>query len=101
MLVSWSGLIKVLSCLAEDVISVLCRKDKEKRIVQGVTCTARNLMGASFSALTHIVKLLLFFDVHIRESQWGGAFYSYRLTFWLFYGYRLIISVTVNKKVKN
>ena len=23
-------------------------------------------------------------------SQWGGGFYSYRLKFWLFYGYRLI-----------
>ena len=25
-----------------------------------------------------------------RGSQWGGGFYSYRLKFWLFYGYRLI-----------
>ena len=25
-----------------------------------------------------------------RGSQWGGGFYSYRLRFWLFYGYRLM-----------
>ena len=30
-------------------------------------------------------------------SQWGGGFYGYRLKFWLFYGYRLIFSVTVNE----
>ena len=34
-------------------------------------------------------------------SQWGSGFYGYRLKFWLFYGYRLIFSVTVNEKVKN
>ena len=27
---------------------------------------------------------------HNRGSQWGGGFYSYRLKFRLFYGYRLI-----------
>ena len=37
----------------------------------------------------------------LRGSQWGGGFYGYRLKFWLFYGYRLIFSVTVDKKVKN
>ena len=37
----------------------------------------------------------------LRGSQWGGGFYGYRLKFWLFYGYRLILSVTVNEKVKN
>ena len=26
-----------------------------------------------------------------RGSQWGGGFYGYRLKFWLFYGYRLIV----------
>ena len=35
-----------------------------------------------------------------RGSQWGGVFYGYQLKFWLFYGYRLIFAVTVNKKVK-
>ena len=34
-------------------------------------------------------------------SQWGGVFYDYGLKFWLFYGYRLFFSVTVNKKVKD
>ena len=42
----------------------------------------------------HLIRLPLF-----RGSQWGGGFYGYRLKFWLFYGYRLIILVTVNKKV--
>ena len=28
--------------------------------------------------------------VELRGSQWGGAFYDYRLKFWLFYDYRLI-----------
>ena len=27
----------------------------------------------------------------IRGSQWGGGFYGYRLKFWPFYGYRLIL----------
>ena len=42
----------------------------------------------------HLIRLPLF-----RGSQRGGGFYGYRLKFWLFYGYRLIILVTVNKKV--
>ena len=29
-------------------------------------------------------------SIIIRESQWGGGFYGYRLTVCLFYGYRLI-----------
>ena len=32
-------------------------------------------------------QLDILFD---RGSQWGAAFYGYRLKFWLFYGYRLI-----------
>ena len=36
-----------------------------------------------------------------RGSQWGSGFNGCRLKFWLFYGYRLIFSVTVNEKVKN
>ena len=32
-----------------------------------------------------------------RGSQWGGRFYGYRLKFWLFYGYRLIL---LTKKLK-
>ena len=26
----------------------------------------------------------------VKESQWGGGFYGYRLKFWLFNGYRLM-----------
>ena len=40
-------------------------------------------------------------EISVRGSQWGGGFYGCRLKFWLFYGYGLIFSVTVNKKVKN
>ena len=29
-------------------------------------------------------------SINIRESQWGGGFYGYRLKVWLFHGYRLI-----------
>ena len=29
-------------------------------------------------------------EIRLRGSQWGGGLYSYRLKFWLFYGYRLI-----------
>ena len=32
-----------------------------------------------------------FLDSGIRGSQWGGGFYGYRLKFWFFYGYRLIL----------
>ena len=50
--------------------------------------------SANANAVVHYYVLL-------RGSQWGGGFYGYRLKFWRFYGYQLIFSVTVNKKVKN
>ena len=33
-------------------------------------------------------------SIIIRESQWGGGFYGYRLTVWLFYGYRFQLPLT-------
>ena len=48
-----------------------------------------------------ILLFMLILCVIISILPCGGGFYAYRLKFWLFYDYRLIFLVTVNKKVKN
>ena len=64
------------------------------------------LLNDTFHPLLGILALLFCITplarkvAHGRGSQWGCGFYGYRLKFWLFYRYRLIFSVTVNKKLK-
>ena len=50
------------------------------------------------NAVDNDTHFFILAELHIKlyslqtgGSQWGGGFYGYRLKFWLFYGYRLIL----------